>query len=138
VTYRLEPAGWRPVDSGVRATLRAIAARAVDDAVVVGDDAVVLIWSGAWERLRAPVAVTFRAALRVGEATFIAGDQGTLLRLSGGAASPSFARVDLGTTCTLRGLFSRGDEVWVAGSDGGHAAVWRIAGGTVFRWGQCP
>jgi hypothetical protein len=138
VTYRLEPAGWRPVDSGVRATLRAIAARAVDDAVVVGDDAVVLIWSGAWKRLDAPVPVTFRAALRVGEATFIAGDQGTLLRLSGGAASPSFARVDLGTTCTLRDLFSRGDEVWVVGSDGGHAAVWRIAGGTVFRWGQCP
>lgn len=139
VSYRLEPIGWRPVSTGATATLRAIAARAVDDAVVVGDDATVLMWNGAWTRLDAPIHVDFRAALRVGDGTYIAGDQGTLLRLSGGPAAPVFTRVDLGTTCTLRGLFTRGGEVWVVGSDGGHAAVWRVgADGSITGWGACP
>jgi hypothetical protein len=137
VTYRLESVGWRPVATGVTVTLRAIAARAVDDAVAVGDDATVLTWDGSWKRLAPPVHVGFRAALRVGDTTYIAGDQGTLLRLSGSPASPAFDQVDLGTTCTLRALFSRGTEVWVIGSDGGHAGVWRISGGAVFHWGQC-
>jgi hypothetical protein len=137
VTYRLEPVGWRLVATGVTATLRAIAARAVDDVVAVGDDASVLIWDGAWKSLAAPVHVGFRAALRVGDSTYIAGDEGTLLRLSGGPASPAFDRIDLGTTCTLRALFGRGAELWVVGSDGGHAGVWRISAGAVFHWGQC-
>jgi hypothetical protein len=138
VAYRLEPAGWRPVATGVTATLRAIAARSVDDAVVVGDDAIVLVWDGAWKSLEAPVHVGFRTALRVGDGTYIAGDGGTLLRLSGSPASPDFTRIDLGTTCTLRALFGRGTELWVVGSDGGQAGVWRISsGGAVFHWGQC-
>ncbi|MHB8630434.1 MAG: beta propeller repeat protein [Candidatus Limnocylindria bacterium] len=138
VTYRLEPAGWRPVSSGVTATLRAIAARSVDDAVAVGDDGVILVWSGAWTRLEPPVAVAFRAALRLGADTYVAGDRGTLLRVSGGRPAPAVDRIDLATTCTLRGLFSQGTAVWVVGSDGGHAAVWRIAQGAVFHWGECP
>ena len=138
VTYRLEAAGWRPVTSGVTATLRAVAARAVDDAVVVGDDATILMWNGAWKRIDAPVAVGFRAALRVGDGTYVAGQQGALYRLTGSAAAPAFARIDLGTTCTVRALFSRGSEVWVVGSDGGRSGVWRISQGTVFHWGQCP
>ena len=138
VTYRLESAGWRPVATGATATLRAIAARAVDDAVVVGDDGTVLVWDGAWKSVVPPVPVAFRAALRMGDGTFLAGDGGTLLRLSGTAASPVFSRVDLGATCTLRALFTRGTELWVVGSDGGRAGVWRIsAGGAVFHWGQC-
>ena len=138
VTYRLEAVGWRPVASGVAVTLRAIAAHAVDDAVVVGDDATILMWDGAWKRVDAPVHVAFRAALRVGDATYIAGEQGALYQLSGGTAAPAFTRVDLGTTCTLRALFGRGSEVWVVGSDGGRSGVWRISQGTVFHWGQCP
>jgi hypothetical protein len=138
VTYRLESAGWRPVATGATATLRAIAARAVDDAVVVGDDGTVLVWDGAWKSVVPPVHVGFHAALRMGDGTFLAGDGGTLLRLSGPAASPVFSRVDLGATCTLRALFARGTELWVVGSDGGHAGVWRVsAGGVVFHWGQC-
>ena len=138
VTYRLESAGWRPVATGATATLRAIAARAVDDAVVVGDDGTVLVWDGAWRSVVPPVHVAFHAALRMGDGTFLAGDGGTLLRLSGTAASPVFSRVDLGATCTLRALFTRGTELWVVGSDGGRAGVWRIsAGGAVFHWGQC-
>ena len=124
--------------TGVTTTLHAIAARSVDDAVVVGDDGVVLVWRDGWKRVEAPL-LTYRAALRVGPVTYIAGDNGTLLRLPGGVGTtPSVARVPLDTTCTLRALFSRGDEVWVVGSDSGRAAVWRIVRGTVFRWGQCP
>ena len=138
VTYRLESLGWRPVATGATATLRAVAARAVDDAVVVGDDGTVLVWDGAWKSVVAPVHVGFHAALRMGDGTFLAGDGGTLLRLAGTAAAPVFSRVDLGATCTLRALFARGTELWVVGSDGGHAGVWRVsAGGAVFHWGQC-
>jgi hypothetical protein len=138
VTYRLESAGWRPVPTGVTATLRAIAARGVDDAVVVGDDGTVLVWDGAWKSVAPPVHVGFHAAMRVGDGTYLAGDGGTLLRLAGTAAAPVFSQVDLGATCTLRALFTRGTELWVVGSDGGHAGVWRVsAGGAIFHWGQC-
>lgn len=142
VSYRLEPAGWRPVATGVTGTLRAIAARAVDDVIAVGDDGAIVIWGGRWKRIDAdaPTHVTWRAALRVGEfTTYIAGDRGTLLRFTGTAASkPAFDVIPLGTTCTLRALFAQGDEVWVIGSDGARSAVWRITGGTVVHWGQCP
>lgn len=138
VTYRLEPGGWRPVASGVTATLRTIAARSIDDVVAAGDDGVILVWDGGWKRLAAPAPVIFRASLRTADGTYLAGDGGVLLRLAGAPASAAVARIDLGTTCTLRGLFSRGTEVWVIGSDGGQAGVWRIAGGSVFHWGQCP
>ena len=121
-------------------TLRAIAARAVDDAVVAGDDGVILVWRDGWKRVEAPAALTYRVALRVGPVTYIAGDRGTLLRFPGGAgATPSVARVPLDTTCTLRALFSRGNEVWVIGSDGGRAAVWRVgSAGSITSWGACP
>ena len=138
VSYRLEPAGWRPVPTGVSTTLRSISATSVDDVVAVGDDGVVLIWSGRWKLFGDVPKVVYRAVLRVGSVTYAAGDSGTLVRFS----SAPFTRSDmtpvaLGTSCTLRALFARGDEVWVIGSDGGGAAVWRLAGGTVFRWGQC-
>ncbi len=137
-SYRLEPSGWRPVATGVTATLRAIAARSVDDAVIVGDDGVILVWSGGWTPVGGVPTVSYRAALRAGSAIYAAGDQGTLMRFSDPSARSEVTPVDLGTTCTLRALFGRGDEVWVVGSDGGRAAVWRLSGGTVFRWGQCP
>ena len=36
------------------------------------------------------------------------------------------------------GLATDGTDLWVVGSDGGHAGVWRIsAGGAIFHWGQC-
>lgn len=136
-SYRLEPAGWRPVATGVTATLRAIAATAVDDVVVVGDDATILVWRGAWVQVAAPVHATFRAALRVDNGTYIAGDQGTLLRLSGDPAAPVFAQLDLGTTCSLRALFRSGQDLWVIGSAGVRSAVWRIGPAGTFHWGQC-
>ena len=137
VSYRLEPAGWRPVPTGVSVTLRAIAARSVDDALVVGDDGVLLAWAGSWKLVAGAPTVSYRAALRLGAVAYAAGDRGTLVRVSDPNGRPAVAVVDLGTTCTLRALFSRGDELWVIGSDGGRAAVWRLAGGAVFHWGQC-
>jgi len=139
VSYRLETAGWRPVPTGVTATLRAIAARSVDDAVVVGDDGVILTWAGRWTVVGGAPKVAYRAVLRAGPAVYVAGDGGTLVRATDRTgSSPEWTPIGLGTTCTLRALFSRGDELWVIGSDGGRAAVWRLAGGAVFRWGQCP
>ena len=139
VTYRLEPSGWRPVPSGVTATLRAVAARAVDDAVVVGDAGTVLFWRDGWKRVPAPADLTFRAALVIGAVTYVAGDRGQLFRVtSGGPDARGLEAIPLDTTCTLRGLFSRGTELWVIGSDGGQAAVWRIGPTGTFRWGQCP
>ena len=141
VSYRLEDKGWRPVATGVTSALRAVAARAVDDVIVAGDAGVILAWNGKWARIdaEAPVHPTWRAALRVGDVTYLAGDNGSLLRITGvPGTKPAFTLAPLGTTCTLRSLFARGEELWVIGSDGGRAAVWRLAGGTVFRWGQCP
>lgn len=139
VSYRLEAAGWRPVPTGVTATLRAIAARSIDDAVVVGDDGVILAWAGRWTPVGGAPTVGYRAVLRTSAAVFAAGGGGTLVRSTDPSGrSPAWTAIDLGTTCTLRALFSRGDELWVIGSDGGRAAVWRVAGGTVSRWGQCP
>ena len=138
-SYRLEPGGWRPVPTGVTSTLRAIAATSLDDAVAAGDDGVVLVWAGRWERLENIPKVRYQAVLRAGAATYAAGDGGTLISFQSASFTRSaVARIDLGTSCTLRALFGRGDEIWVIGSDGGRSAVWRITGGTVFRWGQCP
>ena len=138
VSYRLEPAGWRPVATGTTATLRAIAAPAVDDAVVAGDDGTILVWRGGWTPIAAP-RVTYRAAVRVGDQTYVAGDGGVLLRFTtAGPAAPAPVRVALGTSCTLRGLFARGADVWVLGSDAGRAEVWRVGPNDTFHWGECP
>ena len=83
--------------------------------------------------------VTYRAVLRAGPVTYAAGDGGTLISFQSAPFTRSdVSRVELGTTCTLRSLFSRGDELWVVGSDGGRAAVWRLAASGVFHWGECP
>ena len=139
VTYRLEAAGWRPVASGVTATLRAISATSVNDAVAVGDDGTVLIWGGEWKQLGDVPKVGYHAVVRVGPVTYAAGDGGTLISFqSAPFTRADVSRVDLGTTCTLRALFTRSTELWVVGSDGGRAGVRRIsAGGAVFHWGQC-
>jgi hypothetical protein len=46
-------------------------------------------------------------------------------------------RVDIGTTCALRGVFARGDAVWFVGSEGTRAGVWRKTGDKLDRWGTC-
>lgn len=138
-TYRLEPAGWRPVASGVTSTLRSLSATSVDDAVAVGDAGAILVWTGGWTQLTDVPNVTYRAVLRAGPVTYAAGDGGTLISFQGvPSARSAVSRVDLGTTCTLRSLFTRGADLWVVGSDGGRAAVWRVGSTGLLRWGECP
>ncbi len=134
VTYRLEEAGWRAVPTGTSVTLRAVAGPRVDDVVAVGDDGTILRYRGGWEPLPARAAVALRAAAVIGASTWIVGDRGTVVRLDGEAGTT----VDLGTTCTLRSVFAQGGMVWILGSDGTHAAVWRIAAGATRQWGACP
>lgn len=138
-SYRLEPAGWRPVATGVTADLRALAAASVDDVVAAGDDGVVLEWTGRWTRLGAEVPrVTYRAAVRTGEAVYLAGDGGTLVRLDGAAGSRHATVVPLSATCALRALFVHRGDLWVIGSAGGRGAVWRLGAAGTTRWGDCP
>lgn len=142
-SYRLEADGWRPVPTGVTSDLRAIAARSVDDVIAAGDDGVVLAWAGRWKRVEAglPAGVQWRAALRIADLTYLAGDRGTLVRLRGASSGDlAIEPVALGADgCTLRALFTRAnDEVWVIGSDGGRAAVWRLGRDGAQRWGDCP
>lgn len=134
VTYRLEEAGWRPIPSGTAVTLRAVAGTRVDDLVAVGDDGVVLRYHGAWDPRAAHPGVALRAAAVSGTTTWIVGDHGTVLRLEGDVETS----VDLATACTLRSVFAQGGMVWIVGSDGTRAAVWRIGDGTQRQWGTCP
>jgi len=134
VTYRLEEGGWRAFPSGTSATLRAVAGPLVDDVVAVGDGGTILRYRGRWEPLPAHPPFTLRAATVVGAVTWIVGDRGTVLRLDTDGA----ATFDLGTACTLRAVFAQRETVWIVGSDGTHAAVWRLAGGALRQWGACP
>jgi hypothetical protein len=65
--------------------------------------------------------------------TYVAGDGGVLLAVQGNDVRP----VDLGTACSLRGVFAKGADLWVVGSSGMRAAVWRKSGDRVERWGDC-
>ena len=137
-SYRLEPAGWRPVPTGVTSDLHAVAAQTVEDAVAAGADGVVLDWAGRWVPVAGVPHVTYRAALRAGDATYVAGDGGTLLRLTGRSGARMATIIPLSGTCALRGLFASSGAVWVVGSDAGRAAVWRVAADGTTRWGECP
>lgn len=136
-TFRLEEAGWRSFPSGTAATLRAIAGPDVEDVIAVGDDGVVLRFRGAWKPLAPDLqrpGITLRAAAFIGASTWIVGDRGSVVRLDGEVHTA----IDLATTCTLRAVFAQRGTVWIVGSDGTRAAVWRIADGVVRRWGACP
>jgi len=136
-SYRLEEAGWRSFPTGTGATLRAIAGPQVDDVIAVGDDGTVLHFHDGWKLLTPDPprpGITFRAATLVGASTWIVGDRGSVVRSEGGAQTA----IDLGTTCTLRSVFAQRGMVWIVGSDGTRAAVWRIAEGAVRQWGACP
>ncbi len=133
VAYRLEPAGWRPIATGVPGTLRALAAASVNDVVAAGDDGTLVRFDGRWRPLASGVTTTLRGAVRLGSVTWVVGDRGVVLTVE----ATTVTRVDLGTTCTLRRVFAREDEIWIVGSDGLRGAVWRRAAGAVQRWGDC-
>lgn len=136
-SYRLEAAGWRSFPSGTAATLRAIAGPAADDVIAVGDDGTVLRFRDGWKPIPPDLrssGIAFRAAVLLGASIWIVGDHGSVVRLDGDVRTA----IDLGTTCTLRSVFAQRGTVWIVGSDGTRAAVWRIADGAVRHWGACP
>ena len=102
VSFRLEQAGWRQFATGTTATLRALAATSPTDAVAAGDGGVLLRFDGRWRPLDSGVTSDLRAAARVGPVTYVAGDGGVLLAVRGN----DIQRVDLATTCPLRGIFA--------------------------------
>jgi len=94
---------------------------------------VLLRFDGRWRPLDSGVTSDLRAAARVGPVTYVAGDGGVLLAVRGN----DIQRVDLATTCPLRGIFAKGTDLWIVGSSGTKAAVWRRQGDKLDRWGAC-
>jgi hypothetical protein len=134
VTYRLEPLGWKQYETGTPASLRTISAASPTEAIAAGDDGVLIRFDGSWRPLESGVQHELRASVRVGAITYVVGDRGTALAVEGNAVRPV---ANLSTTCALRGVFVRGNEVWFVGSDGTLAGVWRQSGDRIDRWGTC-
>lgn len=132
VSYRLEPAGWREVATGVDAALFSVAARSATDVVAVGERGTIVRFDGkSWSAVRSGVETVLRDVLAASD-LWIVGDAGVVL------TGDPLRRVDLGTTCDLRAVFARGDEVWIVGSSGSRGGVWRVRGGAVAQqWGEC-
>jgi hypothetical protein len=134
VAYRLEPAGWRPFETGTTSSLRTVAAASPTEAIAAGDDGVILRFDGRWHALDSGVKQELRASARVGALTYVVGDSGTALVVEGNEVRPV---ANLGTTCTLRSVFARGNEVWFVGYEGTLAGVLRKSGDRIDRWGTC-
>lgn len=134
VTFRLEPVGWKQYETGTTSSLRTIAAASATEAIAAGDDGVILRFDGSWRPLASGVQQELRASARVGTVTYVVGDRGTALAVEGNAVRPI---ANLTTTCALRGVFVRGNEVWFVGSEGTLAGVWRQTPDRVDRWGTC-
>jgi len=134
VSYRLEPAGWRLFDTGTTSSLRTVAAASPTEAIAAGDDGVILRFDGKWHALESGVEHGLRASVRVGALTYVVGDGGTALVVEGNTVRPV---ANLNTTCSLRGVFARGSEVWFVGYEGTLAGVLRKSGDRIDRWGTC-
>lgn len=130
--YRLEPAGWREVPTGVDVSLLSVAARSATDVIAVGEDGTIVRFDGkGWSTVTSDVETDLRDVLLSSD-VWIVGDGGVVL------TGEPLRRLDLGTTCDLRAVFARGDDVWIVGSSGSRGGVWRLRGGTVAqRWGEC-
>lgn len=136
--YRLEPAGWRPVPTGTPTALRALAGPSASEMIAAGDAGTLLRFDGGWRTLESGTREVLRSATYASGAAWVVGDGGTALVIDRGATAAR--RLDLATTCPLRAVFARGDEVWIVGSRGDRAAIWRVTGpvhGPVQRWGDC-
>jgi len=133
VSYRLETAGWRPFETGTSAALRTVTGASASDAIAAGDDGVLLRFDGRWRPLESGVKSTLRASARAGGATYVTGDGGVVLKVTGADVT----RVDLGTSCAVTGVFGRGAEMWFVGSEGLHSGVWRRIGDKIDHWGTC-
>lgn len=134
VTYRLESVGWKQYETGTTSSLRTIAAASPTEAIAAGDDGVLLRFDGRWHPLESGVKQELRASARVGPITYVVGDSGTALAVEGNTVRTI---ANITTTCALRGVFVRGNEVWFVGSEGTLAGVWRKSGDKIDRWGTC-
>ncbi len=138
VTYRLEKVdgnfGWKPYETGTTGSLRTIAATSPTEAIAAGDDGVILRFDGNWRALESGVKNELRASARVGPITYVVGDGGTALAVEGNTVR---AIANISTTCSLRGVFAHGNEVWFVGSEGTLAGVWRQSGDKTDHWGTC-
>jgi hypothetical protein len=138
VTYRLEDVGtnvgWKPYETGTASSLRTVSAASPTEAIAAGDDGVLLRFDGRWRPLESGVPHELRASVRVGPITYVVGDRGTALAVEGNAVRPV---PNITTTCAIRGVFVRDNEVWFVGSDGTLAGVWRQSGDRTDRWGTC-
>lgn len=139
ITYRLDQRGWSSVTSGQDNALRSIAGTTAANAIAVGDAGTIVgFGNGAWTPVESGVDVVLRDVI-VDTAVWIAGDRGTLLTASGVAAAP-FRKIDVGTTCDLVSLFSRGTEVWVLGKGAFGGGIWRVRasdGAVMQHFGGC-
>ena len=136
ITYRLDQRGWNPVGSGQTNTLRAVAATTPATALAVGDKGTIVTYASGWQVANSGVDVTLRDVI-VDPGVWIVGDKGTVLTTSGVPATP-FKRVDIGTTCDLISVFSRGGDVWVVGRGAIGGGVWRLRNGAVAQhFGGC-
>jgi hypothetical protein len=135
VAYRLDADTWSAFDTGTTSSLRTVSGASVTDSITAGDDGTLLRFDGRWKALDSGVKTTLRASLRAGEVTYVVGDGGVALSVSGSTVT----RLDLGTTCTLYGVFAgqTDDTVWFVGTTGTRAGVWRRAGTKIDRWGSC-
>jgi len=134
VTYRLIETGWEAVPSGTTATLRAVLIQS-DAALAAGDGGTILRFlDGAWKPLPSGTDATIRAVTLVGPMTaWFVGDRGTVVEVSG----DDVHRVDIGTTCTLRAVFTQDGATWIVGSDGIRGGAWRISPSGTSNWGSC-
>lgn len=133
VSYRLEAAGWRSITTGTTQTLRGLAAVGPANVVAVGDAGTVAHFDDHWTLIPSGVDVTLRDLI-VAPDLWIVGDAGTVLTSDAGG----LRRVDVGTKCDLKAVFSRAGEIWIIGSTGGNGGALRLRGGAVAeRWGAC-
>jgi hypothetical protein len=133
VSYRLEAAGWRPISTGTTQTLRGLAATGPANVIAVGDAGTVAHFDDHWTLLSSGVDATLRDVI-VAPELWIVGDAGTVLTSDGGGVR----RVDVGSKCDLRAVFSRGNDIWIIGALAGKGGALLLRGGAVAeRWGAC-
>ena len=133
VSYRLEAAGWRLVTTGTTQTLRGLAATDPANVVAVGDAGTVAHFDDHWTLIPTGVDVALRDVI-VAPDLWIVGDAGTVLTSDAGG----LRRVDVGTKCDLKAVFSRAGDIWMIGSLGGNGGALRLRAGAVAeRWGAC-
>lgn len=116
VLLRSDGTAWAPLRTGVRADLRAIAARG-DEVFVAGDAGTLLrvrLGDDTVSQIELPTVANLRAvATTAGGEIWLAGDSGTVLRGDG----QSFTAVPTATTKDLYAIHARDGSVYVGGDN---------------------